>query len=191
MNNILGSLLGTENGDIITSIANSFDLRKTEVKEVIAEVVPAITRGIKENTKYETQLDDLLDALASGKHGEYLNDLSRLNQQQTTDDGNAILAHIFDNFSVDSIDVSRQVAQSTSEKTGVDNSVVKKLLPVLATVIMGSLNKEAKRSNLLDTQNGNASSSILGAIIVQYLDADKDGSVIDDLARNVRKFTAR
>ena len=51
-------------------------------------------------------------------------------------DGNAILGHIFGNK-----DVSRGVAAHAAQSTGIGSSILKQMLPVIASMVMGSLFK--------------------------------------------------
>ena len=92
-----------------------------------------------------------------------------LSSWATVDDGNRILGHI-----LGSKDASRQVAQKTSERTGIDSGILKKMLPVVATMVMGSLSKN--KANFAGS--GSGSSGGLGKL----LDADGDGSIMDDIA---------
>ena len=55
----------------------------------------------------------------------------------TRDDGNAILGHVFG-----SKEVSRQVAARASAKTGIDSSILKQMLPLVAAMAMGGLSKK-------------------------------------------------
>ena len=56
-------------------------------------------------------------------------------------DGNGILGHLFG-----SKDVSRQVAAGASAQTGIGADVLKKMLPMLASLAMGALAQRATRA---------------------------------------------
>ena len=47
-------------------------------------------------------------------------------------------------------DTSRQVATQVENNTGVSASIIKKLLPMAATILMGTMSKGAQSSGLLD-----------------------------------------
>ena len=106
----------------------------------------------------------------------------------TVNEGNSILGHIFG-----SKDVSRNVANYGAQKAGLSSTLMKKALPILATLVMSSLSKKfiggQKSSGGLfggNNNNGNIFSSGVAAnqnrgMLESFLDADKDGSVMDDL----------
>ncbi|MDX1696748.1 MAG: DUF937 domain-containing protein, partial [Thiohalobacterales bacterium] len=95
-------------------------------------------------------------------------------------EGNAILGHL-----LGSKDVSRRVASHAAGKTGMDEGLLKKMLPVIATMVMGSVSKQASSNNLL----GGISSGTSGtSLLTRFLDADKDGSALDDILGMAGKF---
>ncbi|MFK5950357.1 MAG: DUF937 domain-containing protein, partial [Methylococcales bacterium] len=114
-----------------------------------------------------------------------------LNEPSATDDGNAILGHVFGNK-----EVSRNVASQAAAVTGVDNSIIKQLLPLVASAVMGALSKETVNSPALGGVGKLDVSSLLGGsgsgqamqLISSFLDADNDGNVTDDLFNLAKKF---
>ena len=53
---------------------------------------------------------------------------------ETVDDGNGILSHVFGNKNV-----SRQVASRAAGRTGIGADLLKRMLPMVATLVMGTL----------------------------------------------------
>ena len=103
-------------------------------------------------------LGKLIGALETGEHARYLETPSSLESPAATEDGNRILGHI-----LGSKDVSRQVAATASSKSGVDESIIKKMLPLVATLVMGSLSKETQGGkNLRSEGAGGLLGSLLG-----------------------------
>lgn len=195
MNNVLDAIFGAQDGNAVDELARDFDLNRSQVSDVVRQVTPAMARGVKRNAEDDNGLSDLIGALKKGNHGRYVDEPDILTRQETVDDGNGILGHIFG-----SKDVSRNVARHAAEKTGVSDSIIKKMLPVLATMVMGSLAKKAiggfGGGNTLDSISGGgsaparapASQGGMGDILGGFLDADKDGSVLDDLIGMAGKF---
>jgi hypothetical protein len=169
-----------------------------------------LTRGVQNNVKKEGGLEGLLGALTSGKHTQYVEQPEMLGQQSTVKDGNAILSHI-----LGSKDVSRNVAGHAAKETGLDFGILKKMLPVLATVVMGSLGKQTQQKGILEQAIGGGLGGLLGGggggllgglagmlgggqkkqatnpvadILGGFLDADKDGSSMDDILGMAKKF---
>jgi hypothetical protein len=110
-------------------------------------------------------------------------DPSTLQGQETVSDGNAILGHI-----LGSKDVSRAVASRASAQTGIGEDVLKKLLPVAATLVMGALAKKqlgSGRGAALPPQAGGGG---LMGMLAPLVDQNRDGSMLDDILGHAGKM---
>jgi hypothetical protein len=175
---LLDMVLGANDGMNVKKIAESLGIDETQAQSGIASLVPALAGGLKRETASEGGLQSLLGALQSGNHQRYLDDPDSLAQGETVAEGNGILGHLFG-----SKEVSRQVAAKASESSGVDTGILKKMLPLVATMVMGSMSKQASQSGAASA----GSSGIMGALS-GMLDADDDGSVADDLMGFAKKL---
>lgn len=174
--NILEAIVGAKNGAAVDQLAAQFGLRPEQASSAIGALVPALAAGVKRNTSTESGLSSLLGALSGGRHEAYLDDPDTLTSPATTDDGNAILGHL-----LGSKDVSRQVAARASQQTGIDTGILKKMLPIVATMVMGGL---AKRSGAANggVRDPKAASAGITSMLEPMLDRDRDGSMVDDVA---------
>lgn len=107
-----------------------------------------------------------MGALAQGSHQRFLDDPSTLTDESAVAEGNGILGHL-----LGSKDVSRQVAASAAEQTGIGSSVLKQMLPVVAALAMGALSRQSS-SNL--ASQGAPAEGILGALS-GLLDSNEQG----------------
>ncbi len=188
---ILDVVLGAGNTQLVTQLANKFGIDESDIQGVLSQLIPAVSKGIKGNATSSEGLGGLVNTLSQGGHQRYLDNPEALTDPSAIEDGNAILGHVFA-----SKDVSRNVASHTAEVTGVDNSVVKQLLPLVASVVMGALSKETVNSPALGGVGNLDISSLLGGngssqatqLISSFLDADNDGDVTDDLLNLAKKF---
>ncbi len=188
---ILDAVLGAGNAQLVTQLANKFGIDESDIQGVVSQLVPAVSSGIKRNASSLDGLGGLVNALSQGGHQRYLDSPEALNEPSATDDGNAILGHVFGNK-----EVSRNVASQAAAATGVDNSVIKQLLPLVASAVMGALSKETVNSSALGGVGKLDVSSLLGGsgasqatqLISSFLDADNDGDVTDDLFNLAKKF---
>ncbi len=172
MSSLVDLLLSDENKSSLDQLSRNFGLDDSQTRSAVKELIPALSRGLQKNTAAEPGMDDLLEALRTGKHDRYLDQPSTLGAETTTRDGNDILGHIFGTK-----EVSREVAKRASSRTGISDSLLKKMLPVLATVAMGAISK-----SVLGGGRSNASSrSGAGGLIGSLLDSDRDGSIWDDV----------
>lgn len=145
--NILDMILN--NGTVVEQMAKNFNLDANSAQSAIKHMLPALTRGVQNNVKKEGGLEGLFGALSSGSHSKYIEQPELLGSSATTQDGNAILGHL-----LGSKDVSRNVAGHAAKETGLDFGLLKKMLPVLATVVMGSMGKQTQQKGILEQAMG-------------------------------------
>ncbi len=181
MGNLLETLLEANGGAVVGQMARQLGLSEGQARDALGQLAPALGRGVQRNARSSSGLDALTKALQQGGHSRYLDQPDALGDPSTLQDGNAILGHIFG-----SKDVSRNVAGRASRETGIDASLLQKMLPMVAAAAMGALAKQG--------QSG--ASSPFGAparadgsdLLSQFLDADRDGSVLDDVLGLAQKF---
>jgi len=174
-------LLNQGGGSAVRQLADNFGLNENQAISAISNLVPALGQGLARNASTAGGLEGLMGALAGGGHQRYLEDPSTLSQEETVRDGNGILGHI-----LGSKDVSRQVAQQASERTGVGADVLKKMLPVVAAMTMGTLSRQAAASPTAAAA-GSAGGGLMG-VLGQFLDSNRDGSVVDDVLGMASRF---
>ncbi len=137
MNPILDILMNAAGGGAVQKVAQRFGLSEEQAGSAMNQLVPALMGGLQRNTAQAGGMDALLGALNGGNHAQYLERPELLDQDATTEDGNSILGHI-----LGSKDASRAVASQAAEQTGIGTDVLKKMLPVVATMVMGGLSKQ-------------------------------------------------
>ena len=141
----------------LTAIGRQFGLDEQQMQAAFNALAPVVTAGLRRNTQSEGGLSDLIGALAGGGHARYADDPSVITAPDTVNDGNAILGHVFG-----SKDVSRGVAQQLSASSGIGEQVLKKLLPIVAAMVMGQL---AKRTGGGSASGGGVLGDILGGML--------------------------
>ncbi len=174
---LLNSILTAQGGGMVENLAAQFGLDRTQAESALAQLVPALGKGVSNNIAQPGGLGGLVGALTNGSHARYLDEPTQLAQADTINDGNAILGHLFG-----SKEVSRQVARNGASKTGLSDDILKKMLPVVATMVMGALSKQrAEPGGGLADLFGGGDSGAPTNLLTSFLDADGDGSVADDL----------
>jgi hypothetical protein len=184
--NLLETLLNAQDGAVVRQLASKFQLDEGQAKSAMGALIPALGKGLGQNAGSAQGLDGLIGALSRGQHGRYLDEPEALARPEAVDEGNGILGHIFG-----SKDVSRQVASQAAERSGVDSGILKQMLPMLASAAMGALSKQglgggaaASGMNALSGGKGGG----IGEMLTGFLDADKDGSAVDDILGMASKF---
>jgi hypothetical protein len=179
---ILDSLLESNSG-AVGQIAKQLGLPEGLTQQAVSALAPALARGLQRNASTPGGLDSLLGALGSGNHQRYVDEPETLSQEASIADGNAILGHIFG-----SKDVSRNVAGAAAQKTGLDSTVLKKMLPMVAGVAMGALSKQTGGGSQLSAVAKTSSPGDAISALSGLLDSDEDGSSTDDLLTLAKKF---
>ena len=173
---------------IVSGVAGSTGQDTQKTGSVLTMALPVLMKAMQRNAATPQGAEGLMGAL-SGKHdGSILDNLGGLFgggvQEEVTNDGSKILGHILGNR-------QRGVEQVIGQKAGIDAGSVGNILKVAAPILMGVLGKETRQNNvqqpsdltgLLGGMLGGSSNQQEQSFLEKILDADGDGSVIDDVA---------
>jgi hypothetical protein len=176
---ILNEILNAQGGAAVQQLGSQFGLGQEQTASALAVLVPALAAGMQRNTQAEGGLGSLIGALAGGTHQQYLNNPETLSDPAAIEDGNGILGHV-----LGSRDVSREVATRAAAQTGISADVMKKMLPLAATMLMGALARGSSNATASGLSGGSGVTSMLGSL----LDGNRDGSIVDDVTGLVGKF---
>ena len=121
----------------LQSMARELGISESQVAKGAEALAPAILGGFKKQAQAQpTGLEGLGGLLGQLGGGGLLDEV--LSPQPTNVNlGNDVLGQIFG-----SKDVSRAVAQNASAKSGLDPSILKKMLPMLAMLVTGFMAKQ-------------------------------------------------
>ena len=175
---LLDLLKSSGGSDSIGELATTVGLGSADTKKLIGALAPALLGGIKKNATSESGLAGLRRALETGAHERYLDDPALLRSTATREDGNKILGHVFG-----SKDVSRNVAAHAAQQTGIDASLIKKVLPLLAGLAMGAMSKKSSAGRELGTSASAGGLGPLGDLL-----GGSDGFGLDDVLGMAKKF---
>lgn len=212
MAGLLDLLAGPQAQPAKQQLGQQFGLSDDMTQQAMSALIPALAAGLKSNAGKQGGVEALLGALSKGSHSRYLDDPGLLGRPETRDEGNGILGHL-----LGSKDVSRAVASRAAEKTGLGDDLLKQMLPVVATMVMGSLAKKSEEPDTLSQlagllgggqpqqrQQSGGLGGLLGGLfgggqqkqpaqsdglgmLGALFDADRDGSAMDDIFQMVLK----
>ena len=182
--NMLETILGAQDGAAVRQIGSQLGLPEDRTTAALSALVPAIAAGLQRNATNAGGLESLLGALSSGKHALYLESLATLSQPDAIADGNGILGHVFG-----SKEVSREIASRAAAQTGIGVDVLKRMLPMVAALTMGTLARQSAASTAAPTSGlaGTAGNSLLG-LLAGTIDQNRTGSMLDDVMGVVGGF---
>ncbi len=187
MEGILDLLNGPMGKTIINGVAGSTGQDSGKTGSVLTMALPVLMKAMQRNAATPQGAEGLMGALS--KHdGGILDNLGGLFSggvnKEVVDDGGKILGHV--------LGAKQQgVEQVIGQKTGMDIGAVGNILKTAAPILMGLLGKQSKQSgissgggigDLLGGMLGGNSTQQEQSFLEKILDADGDGSVIDDVA---------
>jgi len=188
MAGILDLLNGPMGQMLISGASKQFGLGEGSTQKAMSAAMPLILGAMKNNASTPEGASGLLGAL-SGKHdGGILDNLGSILGGGSVDedvmqDGAGILGHVFGGK-------EEHVAAAVSKSSGIDLGSAMNILKVAGPFLMGAIGKQARTQNVSDQNGiGDLLGGLLGgghkeqqSLVNRLLDADGDGSIIDDVA---------
>lgn len=188
MSGILDVLNSDLGKTIISGVSGQTNQPQNKTQDVLTMALPVLMEAMKRNAATPEGAQGLMGALSNKHDGSILDNLGGLFSGGVDDavmnDGSKILGHVLGNK-------QQRVEQTLGAKSGMDASSVGQILKVAAPIIMGVLGKQTRQNNV-SSQNdlGSLLGSLMGgnspqqeqSFLTSILDADGDGSVIDDVA---------
>ena len=188
----------------LQSVARELGISEPQAANGAEALLPAVLGGFKKQAQSQPDgvegLGGLLEQLGGGRL------LDQVLAPQPTDvsQGNNVLGQIFG-----SKDVSRTVAQNAAAQSGLDTSLLKKMLPMLAMLVAGFMAKqrEASSPSMSSAPAGGGLGGLLGGLLGgagvggvsgatpggaapglgSLLDLNRDGNALDDILRMAGK----
>jgi hypothetical protein len=181
-------LAQADNDGSLDQIAQQLGIDRDTARQGMAQLAPVVTRGLQRNAAQGPGIEDLLGSLLGGAGAGGGGGALGAN-------GNDILGQIFG-----SKDVSRNVAGYASERSGLDSALLKRMLPLIASLAVGWLSQRGAQAadggpitsgGLRGGRPGQAPAATSGSMLDslnQMFDQDGDGSAVDDLLTMARKY---
>jgi hypothetical protein len=182
-------LLGSDIGKtIISGVSGQTGQSENKTGSVLTMALPVLMQAMKRNSATPQGAEGLMNAINSKHDGSILDNLGDLFSggvdASVIDDGSKILGKVLGNK-------EQNVTKALSQKSGVDSGSVSQILKVAAPILMGVLGKQSRQQNvsnasgvegLLGSFLGGNSKQSEQSFLESMLDADGDGSIIDDVA---------
>lgn len=188
MSGILDLLNGDIGKSIVNGVAGQTHQPQNKTHDVLTMALPVLMAAMQRNASSPEGAQGLLSALNSKHDGSILNNLSGLFgggvDDNVMNDGSKILGHVLGNK-------QSNVEKAIGAKTGMDAGSVAQILKVAAPILMGMLGNQAKQQNV---NSPGGLEGLLGGLLKgnspqndqsfleSILDANNDGSIIDDVA---------
>ena len=177
----------------LQSLSRELGISEAQAAAGAEALAPAILGGFKKQAQAPTGLEGFGGLLAQLGGGGLLDNV--LSPEPTdVSRGNDVLGQIFG-----SKEVSRTVAQNASAQSGLDPSLIKKMLPMVAMLVAGYMAKQRGGSQVPSGGNlGGLLGGLLGGQqagtmpagggLGSMLDLNGDGNPLDDILRMAGKL---
>jgi len=181
-------LLGSDVGkSLVQGMSGQIGQSKSKTSNLLTMALPMLMQAMKRNANSDEGASGIMGALK--KHdGSILDNVGDLfsgnNADTVSKDGGKILGHVLGNR-------QENIQNALSQKSGIDAGSVSQILKMASPIVMGVLGKQ-QRQNKVDSPGG--IEGLLGGFLgnnavdkdqnflESILDADGDGSVIDDIS---------
>jgi hypothetical protein len=180
----------------LQAMARELGISEADAANGAAALAPAILGGFKKQAQAQPSGVEGLGGLLGQLGGGSLLEDVIAPQPTNIGRGNDVLGTIFG-----SKDVSRTVAENAASQSGVDPSVLKRMLPMVAMMVAGYLSRQHAGGSggagasggglgglVGGLLGGNAPGGALGGLS-SMLDMNRDGNPLDDILGMVRKGT--
>ncbi len=134
---LLDIIANAHDGRGLDNLGGQFGLDRDQTQAALEQLAPAVAAGLRRNAGSPQGMAALLEALQSGGHERYLDDGDAVQFDRVAGDGNNILGHVFG-----SKDVSRGVAMHAAGQSGIGGAILKQLLPIIASMVLGALTRK-------------------------------------------------
>lgn len=175
--NVLEELLKEQDGAMVGELQKRFNLDGDQTLSALKGLLPAIAGNMKQDS-----LSAILGSLAKSNLGSLFDNPAAVQDDEVIAKGNDVLGEL-----LGSKEVSRNVASQAAEKSGVSSDILKKMLPVVASMVVGMMTRKASADSNFANAADRSGQGGLGGMLTSFLDADNDGSIVDDVLGSVAK----
>jgi hypothetical protein len=136
MMNLAEIMQAAQGGNAMTNMASQFGLSPEQTQSAMEALLPAFQNGLQRQTQDASSMTDFLQNLAGGNHAAFHDADGDGIPDDAATAGQDVLGQLFG-----SKDVSRAVAAQAAATTGISDTILKSMLPVVASMVMGGLFK--------------------------------------------------
>jgi hypothetical protein len=164
MPSLYENLDNAHDGEAMTALGDEFGLTPTQTQAAVTALLPAISTGLKQSTATVDGLGNLFGMMGQQQNLQVMyDDPETAFGPEGVAAGNDALSVIFG-----SPDVSRAVIDQAQNFSGVSSNILKKMLPVLAGVVLSGLMRSGSSgkaaSPAVPAPSGGSLGDILGQI---------------------------
>lgn len=174
--NILNTILESALDDnVIDTISKKSGVDNNNIQSLVKELAPKLLNGAKQNLASSNDSSSLINMISQTNLDSLKSNPSQIDSLDT----NSMISELFSSLNENEEDVKNEL----SSKSGINSSSISSILPMLAPLVLGALNKTSNLGAMDSSNTNNITSTLLN-----FIDQDNDGSVVDDLMGMASKF---
>ena len=195
MDSILDLIPQLMNSGATSQLSQQIGADEQTTQQGLAAAVPVLLAALSRNASNPGGAEELYGALSRDHDGSLLdNPATALGSGAAMQDGFGILQHVLGGQ-------QGQVAQTLSRQTGLDPATAGQLLAAAAPLVLAWLGRSQRQQGLDpgglqgylggQYQQAEAATPGLMGVAEQFLDSNRDGSMVDDITRLAGQFFGR
>ncbi|MGL5116614.1 MAG: DUF937 domain-containing protein [Beijerinckiaceae bacterium] len=143
MMNLFDMMTQAQGGNAMQNLARQYGLSPEQTQSAIESLLPAMSMGMQRQTESVDGLQNFMQMFGGGQYAGFHDADGDGIPDNAVPQGNDVLGALFG-----SKDMSRAVAAQASAVSGVSDTILKQMMPVIASMLMGGLFKGAMGNGL-------------------------------------------
>jgi hypothetical protein len=143
MMNLFEMMMQAQGGNAVQNLSRQFGLAPQQAQAGIEALLPALSMGMQQKAATPDGLQSLINMFGGGQFSRFHDADGDGIPDNAAQQGNNVLGELFG-----SKDLSRAVAAHAAATTGLSDAILKQMMPVVASMVMGGLFKGAQSQGL-------------------------------------------
>ncbi|MGL5363048.1 MAG: DUF937 domain-containing protein [Bosea sp. (in: a-proteobacteria)] len=145
MMNLFEMMMAAQGGNAVGNMGKQFGLNSGQTQNALEALLPALSMGLQRQAQTPDALQGLAGMMMGGNHAQMFDADGDGIPDNAATQGNDVLSQLFG-----SKDISRAVADQASATSGISSAILKQMLPVIASMVIGGLFKSANNQGMGD-----------------------------------------
>ncbi len=141
MNNLFEMMMQAQGGQAMQNLARQFGLAPEQAQSAVEAMLPAFQLGLQKQTESMDSFQQMMRMMAGGNFAAF-HDGNGI-PDKAAEQGQNVLGQLFGGEQV-----ARAVASQAAMMSGINDQIIKQMLPVVASMLMGGLLKGAMNNGL-------------------------------------------
>ena len=171
MINLYEILANAQGGEAMSSLAREFKLTEQQTQAAVDALLPAFSLGLRQMSATPGGFANLFGMMAQPNFQAMFTGAPASDQERNT--GNDLLGMMFG-----SPEMSRAVAEQAAQYAGIGSAIMKRMLPVVAAMIIGGMMRTMSMSGMGDVADAarpsDQASRSGGDMFSQFMDAGRE-----------------